>query len=143
MAPFRIAHTAADDWAQAAKACADDLGRIGGGLGFLYVTDDLADDFASVLTYVRQKTGVESWVGSVGLGVCGGDREYFDRPAVAALVADLPAESFCIFPTIEDQARNRCSWWAGSPRPGASTTRSPGASPAAGSPACCWRPGSR
>lgn len=106
MQPFKVAHAAAEDWAHVAKECADRLGRVedGGHLGFIYVTDDLAEDFASVLTYLRQKTGVEDWVGSVGMGVCAGDSEYFERPAAVAMVATFPEDSYRIFPTINEDA---------------------------------------
>ena len=88
---FRTAHATADDWAHAAKDCVDRLGAIPAGvnLGFVYVTDVVAEDFSSVLTYLRQKTGIEHWVGSVGLGVCAGAIEYFDVPVVAVMVAAL------------------------------------------------------
>ena len=69
-------------------------------LGFVYVTDVVAEDFSSILTYLRQKTGIEHWVGSVGLGVCAGATEYFDVPAVAVMVAALPEDAFCVFPCL-------------------------------------------
>lgn len=101
MPPFKVAHAAADDWAHAAKACADALDAgAGATLGFVYVTDVLAGDLPSILTYLRQKTGVEHWVGTVGMGICANETEYFDRPAVAAMLAKLPADGFCVFPSL-------------------------------------------
>jgi len=102
MPSFKVAHAAADDWAHAAKACADGLGdgAKGATLGFVYVTDLLAGDLSSILTYLRQKTGVEHWVGTVGMGICAGQTEYFDRPAVAVMLATLPADGFCVFPSL-------------------------------------------
>ncbi len=99
---FRIGYGIAEDWAHAAQACVNGLGDDLGdaNLGFLYITDHLADDVASILAYVRQKTGIERWVGSVGMGVCAGGNELFDRPAVAAMAGSLPEGSFCIFPAI-------------------------------------------
>jgi len=101
-ASFKAAHTAADHWAHAAKACADALTPLpeGANLGFVYVTDRLAEDFGSILAYLRQKTGIEHWVGSVGIGISGNDTEYFDRPGLAVLVGRLPAGSFRMFPSI-------------------------------------------
>lgn len=99
---FKAAHTAADHWAHAAKACVDALLPLpaGANLGFVYATDRLAEDFSSILAYLRQKTGIEHWVGSVGIGICGNDTEYFDRPGLAVLVGVLPAGSFRMFPSI-------------------------------------------
>jgi small ligand-binding sensory domain FIST len=102
MSAFKVAHATAEDWAHAAKACTDVLGPVVGEatLGFVYVTDVLASDLQSILTYLRQKTGVEHWVGSVGMGVCADGEEYFDRPGVAVMLAPLPADSFCVFPSL-------------------------------------------
>lgn len=99
---FKVAHAVAEDWAHAAKACTDALGPVVGEatLGFVYVTDVLAADLQSVLTYLRQKTGIEHWVGTVGMGICAGGEEYFDRPAVAVMLAPLPADGFCVFPAL-------------------------------------------
>ena len=55
-----------------AKVCAEGLGTPGEDpftLGFLYVSGILGDDIASILTYLRQKTGIEHWTGSIATGV--------------------------------------------------------------------------
>lgn len=102
MSPFKVAHAVAEDWAHAVKACTDALDPVVGEatLGFVYVTDVLASDLPSILTYLRQKTGIEHWVGTVGMGICAGGEEYFDRPAIAVMLAPLPADSFCVFPSL-------------------------------------------
>lgn len=106
MTPFRFAHAAAEDWAHAAKACADGLLPLpaGANLGFVYATDHLAEDLGSVLTYLKQKTGIANWVGSVGLGVVGGDREYFDEVALAVMAGEFPEDSFRVFPSLTHDA---------------------------------------
>ena len=114
MTPFRSAHSDAEDWSGIAKNLADVLsgedsgGGTSGGdearLGFIYVTDAVADDFGSILTYLRQTTGVDEWVGSVGIGICASGTEYFDRPAAVAMVAELPKDSFWVFPAITESA---------------------------------------
>jgi small ligand-binding sensory domain FIST len=115
-ASFKAAHSAADHWAHAAKACVDALLPLpaGANLGFVYATDRLAEDFGSILAYLRQKTGVEHWVGSVGIGICGNDTEYFDRPGLAVLVGAIPPDSFRIFPSIAkgvDELANDVRAW--------------------------------
>ena len=107
MTSFTFSHAEADDWAGLAKSLADGLktgaGNGGGDrLGFIYVTDMMADELGSILTYLRQTTGVENWVGSVGIGICASGVEYFDRPAAAAMIGDLPKDSFCVFPAVTD-----------------------------------------
>jgi len=96
---FRAAHGQGAGWAEAAKACADALMPVpaGASLGFLYATEALADDLGSILTFLRERTRVQHWVGSVGLGVCGAGHEYFRVPAVSALVACWPEDAFRVF----------------------------------------------
>jgi small ligand-binding sensory domain FIST len=87
---FRAAHAAGEDWGRVAKALSDQLGPGGDrpeGLGFLYLTEPLAADLGSVLTFLRETTGVADWVGAVGFGVAANRAEYFNEPAGAALVA--------------------------------------------------------
>lgn len=99
LAPFKAAHATAPDWARAAKACIDGLDLSPGScsLGFLYVTDDLADDLASILTFFRQTTGVSHWVGSVGIGVCSQNREIFNEAAITAMTLDIEEDDFHVF----------------------------------------------
>lgn len=100
---FKVAHATAEEWAHAAQGCADGLMPLppGANIGFVYITDIFAEDAANVLSYLRQKTGIENWVGTVGMGICAADTEYFDQPAIAALVGALPEGSFHMFPSID------------------------------------------
>jgi small ligand-binding sensory domain FIST len=100
---FRYAHGAGADWGQVAKTLATGLGDGADetdGLGFLYLTEQLAGDAASVLTFLRETTGVENWVGAVGYGVAATRTEYFNEPAGVALVAPFGADQFKIIDTI-------------------------------------------
>ena len=111
MTPFKYAHSDAEGWAGIARALVDDL--LGGEdlthdegealLGFLYVTDVVSEDMGSILTYLRQATGIDDWVGTVGIGICATGVEFFDRPAAAAMVARLPENGFYVFPAILDE----------------------------------------
>lgn len=113
---FKVAHAAAGPspdagegrWARAAKDCADTLVPLpdGANLGFLYATDHFADDLGNILTYLREKTGVDQWIGTIGFGICAGASEYFDRPAVAAMVGAFPAEGFHILPSLSGDAED-------------------------------------
>jgi len=98
-AQFRAAHGQGAAWTEAAKACADALLPLpeGANLGFLYATEALANDLGSILAFLRERTRVKHWVGSVGLGVCGAGHEYFQAPAVSALVACWPEDAFRVF----------------------------------------------
>ena len=110
MTSFKIAHSHDGDWSRIAKSLAEDLGGGDGFaapdgedlLGFLYVTDNLADDIGSVLTYLRQTTGIDEWTGAIGFGICATGVEYFDRPAAVAMIASLEKDSFFVFPVVSN-----------------------------------------
>jgi small ligand-binding sensory domain FIST len=104
MTPFKAVHAAGEDWAHAAQSCSDGLAAVAAdaNFAFVYVTDLLAEDLASILAYLRQKTGIENWVGSVGIGICAERAEYFDRRAVAVMAGHLPEDSFRVFPAISE-----------------------------------------
>lgn len=101
---FRSAHAAGEDWARAVKACVEALGELpaGANLGFVYATDVLADDLASVLTFLRERTRIEQWLGTVGMGIAGNGVEYYDRPALSVLVGAFPENSFRMLPSLTD-----------------------------------------
>jgi small ligand-binding sensory domain FIST len=90
---FRYGHAAAPSWRECVSACAERIGRPGGGLGFVYFTDALVDSAQSILDALREETGVGDWVGSVGLGVLATGAEYQEQPALVAMVADVSAFS--------------------------------------------------
>ena len=76
MSRFAYAHAAAPTWRKCVAACAQRLGRPGRGLGFVYFSDALVDAAHDILEALRSRTGVEDWVGSVGVGVLATGVEY-------------------------------------------------------------------
>jgi small ligand-binding sensory domain FIST len=104
---FVAAHATADGWAAAAASCAEQLATLpdGANLGFVYVSDPLAGDLPQILPFLRQRTRIADWVGSVGLGVCASGQEYFGAPAVAVLVAALPPGGYELFGPQSSGAR--------------------------------------
>ena len=104
---YRLAHAGKGDWETLTRDCLDQLcgeelgwERLSANLGFLYVTDELSDDFDNIWRLLQKETGIEDWVGTVGLGVCAGGMEYFDTPAIAALCCAMPEDSYRILPNI-------------------------------------------
>lgn len=97
--PFRCGHAAAEDWKEALARCCAGLGRAPapGGLGFVFMSDAMAAHHGAVLQGLRASTGCESWIGTVGVGVCSTGVEYYARPALAAMICDLPPEAFRLF----------------------------------------------
>jgi small ligand-binding sensory domain FIST len=95
---FRVGHGRSTDWREAAEACARGLGTApDANLGFVYVADALAGEFDDIVGVLRARTGVETWAGTVGIGVCATGREFFAEPAVVALIGRFPAGSFATF----------------------------------------------
>jgi len=103
VADFRYGHAAADDWRGAADACLERIGQGPANLGFLYVTDLLADSLGDILAHFHARTGVKHWVGTVGIGVCATGREYLDEPAIAAMVGDFEPDSFSVFSGVASE----------------------------------------
>ena len=94
---FRAATAVDDDWRAATRKVLDDLGEVSDAtLGVLYVSDQLSTHVGSILTLLRQLTGIAHWVGGVGIGIAGDGRELFDCAAVTVLVGRLPADRFRI-----------------------------------------------
>lgn len=127
MTRFRAGHAAGADWRQAVEACLAELNAAASPptgtdpLGFLYVTDVIADQAVGVLDRLREATGVQNWIGATGMAILGnstrGGGEYFDQPAVSALIADLPGDSFRVFPGRGDDAAGAGSEWFEAQRP--------------------------
>lgn len=104
---FRSASSEASAWLDAARDCVSRLGRTAsaGNLGFLYLSDHHAGHAAAIRAHLAAATGVNDWIGTVGMGILSDRREYFDEPAMAVMVGDLPTGSFSVFegsPRVED-----------------------------------------
>lgn len=100
---FRLGHAADADWETLTASCLDQMGPppADANLGFVYVTDMLDDELALIADRLRDATGVDQWVGTIGFGVMVGGQEYFERPAIVTMMGSLPEESFRVFPTID------------------------------------------
>ena len=96
---FRHAHASAGDARTVVRLLLDRLGPgpYPRGPGFLYFTEALASVAGAILRGLRESTGVERWVGSVGVGVIGGGIEYLDQPAASVLLADWAGDDYRVF----------------------------------------------
>ncbi len=113
---FRAAHASAPAWRDAAAKILVEIGDLASAhqLGFLYITDSYANDLSDITVFLRQTTGVRHWVGTVGLGVVGMGKEYFDEPAMSVLIAPIEPSSFRLFADSEgdtDALRKKHSDW--------------------------------
>jgi small ligand-binding sensory domain FIST len=103
---FASAHASAalppSEWGRLAYDCVAQLGDIAdrATLGFVYVTDVLAENLTDIVAFLRRTTAIRDWVGSVGIGIIGGAREYFDAPAIGLLAIVLPPDAHHLIPNL-------------------------------------------
>lgn len=82
-------------------------------LALLYITDHYADDAQEVLDLLSAELpGITDWVGSVGVGVCAGNTEYFDQPALALMLLDIPCDQYRVFSGVAPLLRGNASFAA-------------------------------
>lgn len=96
---FRFSHSASRSWRAAAKACVDQLRPLpaGANLGFVYFSEDHAEQAETLLAWLVDQTGIRDWVGSIGIGVIATGTEYLEEPALALMVGSFPPGSFQVF----------------------------------------------
>jgi small ligand-binding sensory domain FIST len=101
--PFAAA-LATDDAATLAERCLAQLPRERGDatLGILYVSEPAAPALPQLVHDLAAATGIESWVGGVGLGICAAGQEVYERPAAAVMLAPLPPDTFRLFAATDD-----------------------------------------
>ncbi|MBO0737456.1 MAG: FIST C-terminal domain-containing protein, partial [Alphaproteobacteria bacterium] len=67
-----------------------------------YATEPAAAVMPELVHALAEHTGIGSWVGGVGLGVCSANSEIFEQPAVVVMTAALPPDAFRIFAATND-----------------------------------------
>jgi small ligand-binding sensory domain FIST len=89
----------------------------GATLGILYTTEPAAAVLPEITRALAAHTGIHSWVGGVGLGVCSAASEIFDEPAAVVMTAALPPQDFRIFAATGDPGadlpRSHAGWIEG------------------------------
>jgi small ligand-binding sensory domain FIST len=67
-------------------------------LGLLYITDHYAAHAQDILEcFSAELREVTDWAGTVGVGVCATNVEYFDEPALAVMLCDLSPDQYRVF----------------------------------------------
>lgn len=105
MRSFAVGHASHPEWREAlAQVAAQIESRHADGadarrptLGLVYFSDHYGAHAQALLAALRQRWPGVSWAGSVGVGIAAGGVEYFDQPALAIMLAELPPESFEVF----------------------------------------------
>jgi small ligand-binding sensory domain FIST len=107
MPGFLVGHAAHPDWRAAlvlaalqieARQAAHEASGAGPlTLGFVYFTDHYAAQADALYGELRLRWPGVKWVGSVGVGVAAGSAEYIDEPALALMLAAMPAGRFEVY----------------------------------------------
>jgi small ligand-binding sensory domain FIST len=67
-------------------------------LGLLYITDRYAQDAQDILDHLgAELPEITDWSGTVGVGIAASNVEYFDEPAMAVMLCELPTDQYRVF----------------------------------------------
>jgi small ligand-binding sensory domain FIST len=66
-------------------------------LGWVYLTDHFAAHAQGLLGELRERWPEVAWVGATGIGIAASGVEYFDEPALALMLCELPRDQFRVF----------------------------------------------
>ncbi len=67
-------------------------------LGLLYITDHYAAHAQDILDYLgAELPEITDWAGTVGVGIASNNVEYFDEPALAVMLCELPSDLYRVF----------------------------------------------
>lgn len=67
-------------------------------LGLLYITDHYAGAAQAILDHLSAELPeVTDWAGTVGVGIAANNVEYFDEPALALMLCELPSDQYRVF----------------------------------------------
>jgi small ligand-binding sensory domain FIST len=67
-------------------------------LALLYITDHYARDAEDILAHLSAELPeVTDWSGTVGVGIAATNVEYFDEPALAVMLCELPSDQYRVF----------------------------------------------
>ena len=105
MKPFLHAHATHPDWRMALGLAAAQLdaqrsepgAAAAPTLGWVYFTDHYSPHAAALLAELHQRWPGVQWVGASGVGIAASGVEYFDEPALALMLAELPRDQFRVF----------------------------------------------
>jgi small ligand-binding sensory domain FIST len=91
---FASAAASGQDWREISRKVLEQLDltektEFRPNIGFIYLTDKLAGDAASILTLFRSVTGIKHWTGCSALGICAFDGEFVGVPAISVLVGQV------------------------------------------------------
>jgi small ligand-binding sensory domain FIST len=67
-------------------------------LALVYITDHYAAEAQDILDHLgAELPEVPDWAGTVGVGIAANNAEYFDEPALAVMLCELPVDQYRVF----------------------------------------------
>ncbi len=67
-------------------------------LALLYITDHYAPQAQEILEHLSAELPeITDWSGTVGIGIASNNVEYFDEPALAVMLLELPSDQYRVF----------------------------------------------
>jgi len=117
MQRFLFASAEDADATTLATECLNQIGQppTDANLGFVYATDRVADELRDILVQLERRAPGVHWVGTVGMGICIRGKEIYDRPALALMIGDFPADSFRVLPSLRPDSGQLAEgvqrWW--------------------------------
>ncbi|MEI6762495.1 MAG: FIST C-terminal domain-containing protein [Betaproteobacteria bacterium] len=67
-------------------------------LALLYITDHYVPQAAEILAHLSgELPEITDWSGTVGIGIAANNVEYFDEPALAVMLCELPPDQYRVF----------------------------------------------
>ena len=100
MQQFPFGYSSGQYAGQLAEDCLSQIGNLPEevNFGFIYATDVVATELDNNLLVLKRRTGIEHWIGTVGVGVSTTGQEFYDQPALAIMVASFPETAFRTVP---------------------------------------------
>ena len=79
---------------------------------FIYVTDAMSADYPDLLQQCKKQTGIEHWLGTIGVGIIASGQEWYDRPAVSIMLAKFDVNEFTMLPLVKNISDMALlDWW--------------------------------
>lgn len=76
-------------------------------LALVYITDHYVQEAQALLDHLRQELpDVTDWAGTVGVGIAVNNAEYFDEPALAVMLCNVPPAQYRVFSGVSPLPAN-------------------------------------
>ena len=103
---FHLVKAHGDDSAAVINDCLTqlDAAPTDANFAFIYVSDVMSPSLDNILKQCKLKTGIQHWVGSLGVGLITTNNEIYDVPAISILLCQFPGDEFKIVETITNSS---------------------------------------